>query len=172
MSNKKRPINRMNRFYDEVDFGIENEMAREYLEGDINVTVILFQVDRKETMVDDVYGEAKSNEIKFKTPKELKVRIVLEEAENKAYSGGMNRILEYGKLTFHIFQDQLNELSCDIQYGDYIGFADNEDNIKYFTVTNDGRIFSDNKHTRVGYKGYYRTINCVVADTNEFSPNY
>jgi hypothetical protein len=172
MAKKKFPINRNGKFYDEIDFGIENEMAREYLEGDLNFVVVLFQVDRTETQVDAVYGEAKSNEIRFKAPKEIRVKLALEAAENKSYSGGMNRILDYGQLTFHVFQEQLIELSCDISYGDYIGYADREDNIKYFTVTNDGKIFSDNAHTRLGYKGYYRTITCVTADMNEFNPNY
>ena len=172
MSKKRFPINRLGKFFDEIDFGIEKEMAREYLEGDLNFVVVLFQVDRKETQVDDVYGEAKSGEIRFKTPKELRVKLALEAAENKSYSGGMNRILDYGQLVFHIFQDQLDELNCDVSYGDYIGYADREDNVKYFTVTNDGKIFSDNAHTRLGYKGYYRTITCVSADSNEFLPKY
>lgn len=172
MSKKKWPISRLGKFYDEVDFGVENEMSREYLEGDLNFVVVLFQVDRTETQVDAVYGEAKSNEIRFKAPKELRVKLALEAAENKSYSAGMNRILDYGNLTFHVFQEQLTELNCDISYGDYIGYADREDNIKYFTVTNDGKIFSDNAHTRLGYKGYYRTIACVTADSDEFNPNY
>jgi hypothetical protein len=172
MAKKKFPINRIGKFYDEIDFGIENEMAREYVEGDLNFVIVLFQVDRTETQVDDVYGEAKSGEIRFKAPKELRVKLALDVAEIKSYSGGMNRILDYGQLTFHIFQDQLIEMSCDISYGDYIGYSDREDNIKYFTVTNDGKIFSDNAHTRIGYKGYYRTITCVTADSNEFLPNY
>jgi len=169
---KRRPIQRIGKFYGEIDFGIENEMSREHLEGDLNFVVVLFQVDRTQTEVDAVYGEVKSNEVRFKVPKELRVRFVLDQSENKSYSGGMNRYLEYGKLTFHIFQDQLDEMECDISYGDYIGYVDKEENIKYFTVVNDGKIFSDNKHTRLGYKGYYRTINCVNADSSEFSPKY
>ena len=172
MAKRKFPISRVGKFYDEIDFSIENEMSREYVEGDLNFVVVLFQVDRKETAVDDVYGEAKSNEIRFKAPKELRVKLALEAAENKSYSGGMNRILEYGNLTFHVFQEQLNELGCDISYGDYIGYADREDNIVYFTVSNDGKIYSENSHTRLGYKAYYRTITCVKADQNEFNPNY
>lgn len=172
MSKKRFPVNRMGKFYDEIDFSIENEMAREYLEGDLNLVVVLFQVDRKDTLVDDVYGEAKANEIKFKAPKELRVKLKLEEAQNKSYSGGMNRYMDYGQLVFTIFQEQLDELNCDINYGDYIGYSDREDNIKYFTVTNDGKIYSDNAHTRLGYKGYYRTITCTNADMNEFLPNY
>jgi len=169
---KRRPLNRLGKFYDDIDFGIEKEMAREHLEGDLNFVVVLFEVDRSQTQVDDVYGEAKTGQIRFKPPKEIRVRLQLDEAENKAYSGGLNRYLEYGKLTFHIFQDQLTELESEISYGDYIGYADKEDNIVFFTVTNDGKIFSDNKHTRLGYKGYYRTISCVKADPSEFQPKY
>lgn len=172
MAKKKFSINRMGKFYDDLDFNLEKEIGREFLEGDINVSVVLFQVDRTETQVDAVYGEAKSNDIRFKPPKELKVKLILDEGENKTYSGGMNRYLDYGNLKFHIFQDQLEELKCDISYGDYVGYADREDNIKYFTVSNDGKIFSDNAHTRLGYKGYYRTITCVPADMNEFNPPY
>jgi hypothetical protein len=63
-----------------MDFSLENEMAREWLEGDLNMVVVLFQVDRTASLVDDVYGEAEPNELKFKTPKELNVRILIEEA--------------------------------------------------------------------------------------------
>jgi hypothetical protein len=54
MAKKKFPINRIGKFYDEIDFGIENEMAREYVEGDLNFVIVLFQVDRTETQVEDV----------------------------------------------------------------------------------------------------------------------
>jgi len=173
MANKKFPVTRMNKFYDETDFSLENDMAREFLEGDLNITLVLFQVDRIETEKsgDDLYGEVSGDKVRFFPPKEIKVRIVLEEARNETYSEGHLRYQDYGNLTFTIFEDHLKELGADIQYGDYIGYPDREDNIKYFTVTNDGRVNSDNAHTRLGYKSYYRTITCVTADLDEFNPN-
>jgi hypothetical protein len=174
MANKKTPITRMNKFYDESDFSLENDMAREFLEGDLNIVVVLFQVDKIETEKsgDDVYGEVDGDKIVFSPPKELNVRIVLEEAGNDTYSEGHLQHQDYGNLIFTVFTDHLNELGADISYGDYIGYADSEDNIKYFTVTNDGRVNSDNAHTRVGYKSYYRTVTCVTADPDEFKPTY
>ncbi len=170
MSSKKRlPINRMGKFYDYLDFGLENEMAREYLEGDINFTVILFRVDRIKSQTDDVYGESDSEEIRFHPPIELKVRPSLEESQSKSYSEGYGRYEDYGNLVFTVFEDQLKELDVDISYGDYIGYPDKEDNIKYFTVSNDGKINSDNQKTRVGYRPYYRKITCVTADKDEFN---
>lgn len=169
MSKKKLPINRMSKFYDNLDFGLENSMSREYLEGDINFVVILFRVDKLKSQTDDTYGESDSNEIKFHPPVELKVRPVLEESESKDYSDGYVRYEEYGNLSFTIFEEQLNELGVDISYGDYIGYPDREDNVKYFTVVNDGKINTDNTKTRVGFKAYYRKVTCVVADVNEFN---
>lgn len=159
----------MGKFYDYLDFGLENSMAREFIEGDLNFTVILFRIDRIKSQTDDTYGESDVEEMKFHPPVELKVRPVLEESESKDYSEGYVRYEEYGNLTFTIFEDHLKELGVDIDYGDYIGYPDREDNIKYFTVVNDGKINTDNTKTRVGYKSYYRKIVCTVADVDEFN---
>lgn len=172
MAKKKYPISRLSKFYDEADFRLENEMAREYIEGDLNFKVVLFQVDRAKSQTDDVWGEADAEEIKFKPPKEINVRPMLGEPKQESYSEGMGQFLEYGDFNFTVFVDHLEEMGVDIRYGDYVGYVDREDNIKYFTVVNDGRINSDNAHTRLGYKGYYRTIICVNADVDEFNPNF
>jgi hypothetical protein len=146
-------------------------MAREFVEGDLNFTAILFKVDRIKSQTDDVYGEATASEVRFYPPVEIKIRPMLEESNSDTYSEGYLRYEDYGNLTFTVFVDHLDELGTDIDYGDYIGYADREDNIKYFTVINDGKIYSDNSKTRLGYKGYYRKITCTVADPNEFNPN-
>ncbi len=78
------------------------------------------------------------------------------------------RYLERGNITLGVYQDTLDELGVDITYGDYIGYPETETKIKYFTVSNDGRVNADNAHTIVGYKGFYRTITCVPTDLDEF----
>jgi hypothetical protein len=169
-SNKKVPIERINKFFSQDDFDLEVDFGREWLEGDINIKVILYQVDRTETTNDDIYGEAAKEDIMFKPPVELSVSFNMSAPTNKAYnSDGSMRYLEYGTITLGIYQDQLDEMGVDIEYGDYIGYAENETNIKYFTVSNNGKIFSDNSHTIGGYKGFYRTITCVPTDLDEFN---
>ena len=168
---RKFPINRMNIFYDESDFSLENEMSREWLEGDLNMVVVLFQVDVAGSTVDDVYGEAESNQLKFKPPKELRVRVFIDEPNKDTYAEGFHRFEDYGDLTFTVFTDQLKELDVEIHYGDYIGYVDFEDNIKYFTVYDDGVINSDNAHTRGAYKPYYKTVKCKTADPDEINPD-
>lgn len=164
------PIDRLNKFFSEEDFELEIDFGREWLEGDINIKVILYQVDRTQTTIDDVYAEAGKDEIRFKPPVELAVNFKMDSPTNKSYnSNGSMRFIEYGNVTIGIYQSQLDEMGVDISYGDYIGYPETETKMKYFTVSNDGKIFSDNTHTIAGYKGFYRTITCVPTDLNEFN---
>jgi hypothetical protein len=171
MEQKLVPITRLGKFFGAEDYALDIEMGQEWLEGDMNFTVVLYRIDRYKTKTDDVYGEATASEVRFYPPVEIKIRPMLEESNSDTYSEGYLRYEDYGNLTFTVFVDHLDELGTDIDYGDYIGYADREDNIKYFTVINDGKIYSDNSKTRLGYKGYYRKITCTVADPNEFNPN-
>ena len=81
---------------------------------------------------------------------------------------GTLRYLQDGQFTFSIYQAQLNELSIDINFGDYIGYAVDETNVRYYSVVNDGRKNFDNKHTIMGYKGAFRTVICAPVSETEF----
>ena len=168
-NNKITPITRINKFFSEEDFSLEISMGREAIEGDGNFTVILYKINRDLTESDNVYGEASKDGIKFYPPVELKVVPIISEPENKAYNsnGGM-RYLQDGKLLFGIYDTQLSELDTDINYGDYIGYPVTETDIRYFSVVNDGIKNFDNKHTIMGYKGAFRTIDCAPVDASEF----
>ena len=170
MENKpKIPITRLNKWYSDDDFNLDIEMGREAIEEDNNFVVVLFRVDRQTTLFDDLYGEASKDGIRYKTPIELKVIPTLEEARNMAYNpNGTQRNLEDGNLTFSIFQQQLMDLQVDIMYGDYIGYAVSETDVRYFSVTNDGLKNYDAKHTIMGYKSVYRTIMCAPVNKDEF----
>lgn len=170
ISDKKIPINRVNRYYDEIDFQMELDMAREVIEDDMNFKIVLYRINMAETDTDDLYGETKSGGARYYPPVELAVMVDLAEAVNKSYNpNGTIRYQDYGPLTFYILQDQLTEMNVEISYGDVVAYADSETNLKYFKVTDDGKIISDNKHTIYGYKGYYRTIKAVTIDPNEFN---
>ena len=59
-------------------------------------------------------------------------------------------------------------MGVDIQYGDYIGYPETETRTRYYSVADDGRVISDNKHTYGGYKPFYRTLVCTPVNENEF----
>ena len=170
MKNSKiTPVTRINKFFSEEDFMLEVDMGREAIEGDGNFTVILYKVDVNMTEYDKLYGEGSKDGIRFFPPVELKVVPIMAEPENKSYnSNGSARYLQDGQLTFGIYDAQLTELSTDISYGDYIGYPVTETDIRYFSVSNDGKKNYDNKHTIMGYKGAFRTVLCAAVDASEF----
>lgn len=170
MSTKNKiPVTRLSRFYDDLDFNLEIQMAEEVINEDANLTVVLYRVDKVNSTMNDIYGESSAKDILFLPPVELKVLLNLEAAQNKNYGGnGSLRYQEYGNLIFTILNKQLKEKNVDINYGDIIGYSDREDNLKYFEVFDDGKINTDNQHTHYGYRSYFRTIKCVTTDTNQF----
>lgn len=170
LNNKKIPNTRLNKWYDENDFFLDVEMGREFLEGDNNFTVVLYQIDRQKTNFDDIYGETLQDEIRFKPPVELKVLIDLESNEIKTYNSSNSTLSykDYGNLTFYIYTKQLEEKKSSITIGDFVAYSDREDNIKYFKVVDDDRINSENQKTLGGYKAFYKKIVCVSTDLTDF----
>jgi len=164
----KLPITRVNKFFGQEDFDLHIKMGEEYLHGDINMKLVLYRVDRAKTEKDEVYAETGKDEIKYLPPVEFNGLVRVEEPKNSAYKQGMARYLEPGNLNFSVYIKHLNELGIDIRYGDYIGYPESETRIRFYTVSNDGKVTSDNKHVHFGYKPYYRTITCVPAQENEF----
>lgn len=168
---KKVPINRNNLFYSEKDFQYEMEIGRNYLEQDVNQTVVLYEVDLTKTNLDAVYNEAKSNSIVFKTPVELHVIYEIEEGEVASYDKTKNlgTYIKSGKLKFGIYQFTLDELGVDIKTGDYIGVQVTPTHMEFYTVVNDGRNNYDNAHSVFGYRPAWRSVTCAYVNPNEFN---
>lgn len=167
MSNKL-PITRLSKFFGEEDFNLQIQMGQEYLTGDLNMKLVLYRVDKQKTEKDNVYGEVGQDEIKYFPPVEFNALVKVEAPKNTSYKNGMLRYLEPGNLTLSVYIKHLEDLGIDIKYGDYIGYPETEDKIRYYTVSNDGKVTSDNAHNLFGYKPYYRTITCTYVQDNEF----
>jgi hypothetical protein len=67
-----------------------------------------------------------------------------------------------------VYIKTLNDLEIDINLGDYVGYYDSENFVRYYTVVDDGRVYSDLKHIYKGYKPFYRTITGSPVGTDEF----
>ena len=61
MSQNKVPITRLGKFFGAEDYSLDLGMGREWLEGDMNFTLVLYRVDRYKTKTEDVYGETVSD---------------------------------------------------------------------------------------------------------------
>ena len=166
--NNKVPITRLGKFFGDSDFNLDISMGSEWLEGDMNFTLVLYRIDRIKTKTDDVYGETVPDGIKFLPPVEFKGFVQIMAPENKYLGNSKVDQMEPGNLKVSVFQRHLDELGIDIQYGDYIKYYETEDRVRFYTVNNDGRVVSDNKHNYGGTRPYYRTIMASYVTNNEF----
>lgn len=158
-------------FFSKSDFDLEMEIARGYMEEDMNQTIILFEVDLSKTNVNDIYNEASKKNIRFKTPIELTVRYEITNAEMRSYDKSSNKGVysKPGILDFTILNSTLEEVNRDIKRGDYIGVQITPEEILYFTVFDDGKVASySNANTLYGVKPFYRQIKCNYVDPSEF----
>jgi hypothetical protein len=115
-----------------------------------------------------VYSEVGKDEIRFFPPIEFNALVKIEDPKNSSYKGGIVRYLEPGNLNISVYIRHLEELKIDILYGDFIGYPDSTERVRYYTVVNDGKVVSDNKHKMFGTSPYYRTIICAPAQESEF----
>jgi hypothetical protein len=166
--NGKLPITRINKFFSQDDFDLNVKLGQEYLHGDINMKLVLYRVDHELTTIDNVYAEVGKDGIRFFPPIEFNGLVRVEAPKNSTYNGGLVRYLEPGNLSISVYIKHLQELNIDIRYGDYVGYSESEDKTRYYTVSDDGKVVSDNKHSMFGYKPHYRTITCVPAQETEF----
>lgn len=167
---RKNPINRNNFFTSPETINFQIGIGMEYVNKILNQTVILYEIDREKTKVNDIYNEAKFEDLVFKTPIELNVIYKLDKGELKTYDSDVVKgyYVKVGKLTFTIFEKELEENNCDIKRGDYIGLQVTPEHMEYFIVADDGRVNYDNAHTLYGTVPYYRSIVCtVVSDITE-----
>ena len=169
MSQRKVPITRLNKFFAEEDFDLDISIGQEWLHGDMNFTFVLYRVDRQRTKKDDVYGEVVSEGVQYHAPVELKGYVQIEAPTNAFMGNSRIGQVEPGNLKVGIYQSYLDELGVDIEFGDYIGYYEKEDRVRYYSVVDDGRITSDNRHTYGGYKPYYRSITASPVTNDEFN---
>jgi hypothetical protein len=165
---KKVPITRLGKFFGAEDYSLDIDMGSEWLEGDMNFTLVLYRVNRLKTKKDDVYGEALKDGIQFDSPIEFKGYVQVQPPTNKNLGNSKIEQTEPGNIRISVYIKHLEELGIDIAFGDYIGYYETETRVRYYSVIDDGRVVSDNKHTYAGYKPYYRTIVAAPATDNEF----
>ena len=162
------PISRIGKFFGEEDFNLDIEMGMEYLGGDLNMSVVLYRIDRKRTKKDDIYGEAPKDGIVFMPPIEVKGIVQITESSLKQLGNSKVEQKEPGNMKFSFYQKQLDDLKVELLKGDYLGYYVTEDKVRYYSVIDDGIVNMDNKHTYGGYKPFYRSVVATFVNKNEF----
>ena len=140
---RKNPINRNNFFTSQDQINFQIGIGMEYVNKIVNQTVVLYEIDRNKTKVNDIYNEANFNNLVFKTPVELNVLYKIDKSELKTYDNDTIKgyYVKVGQLTFSIFEKELEENGCDIKRGDYIGIQVTPEHMEFFVVT--GILFGE-----------------------------
>jgi hypothetical protein len=116
------PISRIGKFFGEEDFNLDIEMGMEYLGDDLNMSVVLYRIDRKRTIKDDIYGEAPKDGIVFMPPIEVKGVVQITESTLKQLGNSKVEQKEPGNMKFSFYQKQLDDLNVELLKGDYLGY--------------------------------------------------
>ena len=164
------PISRNNLFYSEEDFDLETDLLIGYMEEDLNQTVVVYNVDRKNTQTDALYKSATEG-IRFMPPIEIPCMYKIDASQLKSYdtktSNGVYVLS--GNLTINVMPKILEKYSCDIRRGDYIGVQIDVDRMSYFVVTDDGKMNNANDLYVGAYKTAWRIITCSPVSNTEFN---
>lgn len=168
---KKTPIKRNSFFYDMEQLSFETQLAKEYIENDMGMTVILYRVDVSKSNIDTTYGETKKGNINFLPPIEVPCVYELEDSELRAYEKTKNlgTYQKMGKLKVGVMLATLMELDIDIKVGDYIGVQVDSAHMEYFTVENDGHNNYANVNTLFGVSPLVRNIICAPVEKSVFN---
>lgn len=164
------PVNRNNMFYSEQDFQLETDIWVNYIEEDLNQTIVLYAVDHSQTTVNSIYNTTTSSDIRFKTPKELPCMYEIKEPETKSYdSTTQNAVYQIGgNLEIIMPTKVLEKYDADITRGDYIGILVDDDRMVYYVVTNDGKVNTNNSAMLGGYRPAARKIEGTMVTDTEF----
>lgn len=168
---RRVPVKRNSLFYDREQYMFDIDMGREYVEGDMGQSIVLYQVDLTRTNQDDLYGESKSGSIVYYPPVEVPCVYEVEPPELRAYDKQKNlgTYQKMGKLKFGVYEQTLIDLDVDIKIGDFVGVQVSEKMMVYFQVENDGRNNFDNQHLMFGTVPFYRSITASWVDGATFN---
>lgn len=170
-NNYLTPIKRNNLFYSDEDYDFETDIVLGYMEEDTNQTVVVYEVDRSKTNVNDTYKENNNSTISFKPPRAIPCLYEIKEAEIKSYDSRTSNAVYAigGNLTVYVLVKTLEKYKCDIKRGDYLGIQIDTNKMVYYAVVNDGKVNTANTLYVGAYKPAYRIITATVVDENEFN---
>lgn len=168
---RRVPIKRNSMFYDREQYLFDLELGREYVEGDMGQSIVLYQVDLTKTNQDQLYGEASAGDIIYFPPVEVPCVYEVKPAELRGYekTKNLSTYQKPGQLQFGVYQSTLDELGVDIKIGDYVGIQITETQMIYYQVDNDGKNNYDNAHTQFGTIPLYRSCTASYCDPSIFN---
>jgi hypothetical protein len=109
------------------EYGVEHPRWEVYETSDYSIDVDF----------DDVYGETTKDSVKFHPPIEFKAFVQVSAPENKFLGNSKLDQMEPGNIRISVYQSHLDELGIEVEFGDYVGYYETENRVRYYSVFND-----------------------------------
>lgn len=159
------------RFVNELGFDFELTLGRDYVENEVAMEILYYEVESSKTEKSKLYGERKNSPIVHKPSKKLKCVINLDDPKQDEIAEGGLKKDYYGTLEIAIYQQHLDENEVTVKLGDIIGYRTGTAEVRYFTIFNPDYVDVSNKKSFYGVRSFARIILARQLDKNEFIPN-
>jgi len=158
-----REENRYGLFMSENSFNVDVMFGRNYIKSDVVHQILIYRVNIIETQVDDLYGQAKSQDKKYFAPVAVDAMVNVGDQEQANYGDGQGGIArdDTGELSFGIYLDELKEKSIEVNRGDIIQYNMSGDRDRYYEVQNAQNVVDETSQTIAGFKPYWKRITAV-----------
>jgi len=161
-------------FFGDKERAFFSSAGREISESILKESFMLYRMDLKRTETHSLYGQAKSYQKAWKPEVKILGRLNVETIEPEYMADGGLVKKGFGKLTAHVYMEQLEELDLavynqnqlsifDINNGDYIGYKD-----EYYMIVNNGFAQISNEFSWGGDRRFYITISAIEVDEDVF----
>lgn len=150
-------------FMSEESFDLDIEYGRQYLYTDNVQTIILYRINVIETVVHNLYGQAKPADKKYLSPVKLHVMVSIGDSTQKYYgnnAGGITRD-DVSNLVFGVYFKELEENGVEINRGDIVSYNMSGTKNRYFEVESANNVTDETSKTFGGFLPYWRKVVCV-----------
>lgn len=161
-------------FFGDKERNFFSSAGREITESILKESFMLYRINLKKTQTHALYGQAKSFQKVWKPEVKILGRINVETEDNSYMAEGGLVKKGLGKLTAHVYMEQLEELNLaefkqnqlivyDVNIGDYIGYKD-----QFYSIINNGHSQISNEFSWGGDRRFYLTIEAIEVDEDIF----
>jgi hypothetical protein len=150
-------------FMTQESFDLDVSYGREFLQSDNHQEIILHRINANQTVVHELYGQAKTKDKKFFAPVRITVMINVEEGKQEYYGDNPGGIVrdDSGNLSFGVYLKELEEKKVEISRGDIVEYNMSGTKNRYYEVQDANNVTDTTNKTIGGFKTYWKKIIAV-----------
>ena len=155
-------------FVSQSSLDLQIMYGRNFLKTNNPQEVIIHKINILESKTHKLYGQSKAKDKKYFAPVKIKVRITIEDGEQKYYGdnpGGVSRD-DSGNLSFGVYLKELEEKHIEIDRGDIVEYNMSGQKNRYYEVQTANNVTDETSKTIGGFFPYYKKVICVPVKSD------